>query len=747
MARNGYNRSEDLHIISDIEALSTKESIDTCPREDSVPAIYRRQFIQATGAGGIAGLAGQVSAVPADSTNDKQEILAPDMGGLTYWENLMFCCLEGLANRDSTRIIHYYPKKSTESWYDEYPSFPVDKRVFYNWYKQYSSLEFVEFDDPYQLFEKLDPLPFEGYVIVDATAPITANIAANYAGSENLLPVTETLLRRDNLPNHDIVYDLRGEFKGKKFRNMTRIEVYEWAFDHQWPDANHARVANLGTPKPAEYPDYSVNAFFTSNRSRDYTVAENGFFFDLTSAGGAFPAERELKGQILNRMEPRGYVFGWHTPRGSEGQHIRQLSNYGQLAIGASTYASNFSFHSRLEVPGAVQRFKQEAEYSRVTESAEDKIYVMFVLSDGDSLNFLTRRAQGGQWLLDARGEIPFGWEMAPVLTDLGQGILDYFQATATDNDYFTVGPSGMGYFYPEAMPTDLLEGVLNETRAYLEETGLSAQTVMNPPDPVDDETAQLYQELVGEQLTGVMEGYVRRSADTERLFRWNPERSRRDAGPSDHASSPDRASSPDHASPPIRLLDNTAWVPTSYPTGTETVDAMVKGIETLAERRLRRPLFVPVHVPAHTLTIEDMATVVNRLDSDVFEVVSPDAFYSLFAQVRPDTILLRPPEGFAPNKQILRGGAMNEITYRIQSFDDERRKITVQLRLTLDSLDDPITSETEVTLQPREVTETISTIDVPELNNGDGRLDYSIDGNNTIISVPIQPLSQMKSK
>lgn len=254
----------------------------------------------------------------------------------------------------------------------------------------------------------------------------------------------------------------------------------------------------------------------------------------------------------------------------------------------------------------------------------------------------------------------------------------------------------------------------------------------------MDDETAQLYQELVGEQLTGVMEGYVRRMADTERLLRWDPGRSRHDAGPPVHADPPDHASPSDHANPPIRLLNNTAWVPTSYPTGTETVDAMVKGIETLAERRLRRPLFVPVHVPAHTLTIENMVTVVDRLDSDIFKVVNPDAFYSLFGQVRPDTILLRPPEGFAPNKQILRSGAMNEITYRIQSFDDERREVTVQLRLTLDSLDDPITSETRVTLQPEKTTEITSTIDVPEMDNGDGRLDYSIDGDNTVISVPI---------
>jgi hypothetical protein len=740
MVYDNQKESEEIHIVSDIEASGIEESTNTSSHKDNVLSMYRRRFMQATGAAGVAGLAGQASAVSSDSTNDKQEIFILNMDGLTYWENLMFCCLEGLANRDSTRLFHYYPQKSTEAWYDEYSSFPVSKRVFYNWYKQYSFLEFVELDGPYQLFEKLDLVPFKGYVMVDVAAPITANIAANYAASENLLPVTETLLERDNLPDLDIVYDLRGKFKGANFSEMTRVEVYAWAFEHQWPDANHARVANLGTPEPAPPEQLPVNAFFTSNRSRDYIVAEGGFFFDLTSAGGAFPAERELKGQILNAMESRGYVFGWHTARGSEGQHIRQLSNYGQLALGASTYAANFSFHSRLEVPGAVQRFKQEAKHSHITKPVKNKIYLTFVLSDGDSLNFLTRRAQGGQWLLESRGEIPFGWEMAPVLTDLGQGILDYFQATATDNDYFTVGPSGMGYFYPEAMPTDLLEGVLNETRTYLEETGLSAQTVMNPSTLVDDETAQLYQELVGEQLTGVMEGYVRRMADRERLFRWDLERSYRAAGPPVHADPPGHASPSDHASPPVRLLDNTTWVPTSYPTGTETVDAMVEGIETLAERRLRRPLFVPVHVPAHTLTIEDMATVVDRLDSNMFEVVNPDAFYLLFAQIRPDTILLRPPEGFAPNKQILRGGAMNEITYRIQSFDDERREITVQLRLTLDSLDDPITSETAVTLQPKEMTEITSTIDVPELNNKDGRLDYSIDGDNTVISVPIQP-------
>ncbi len=655
-------------------------------------------------------------------------ILAPDVGGLSYWEYLTFCCLQGLANRDAPRVFFYYPDKSEEGWYDRHPV--PDERVFYEWYKEYDNTDFVEFEDPYELFDRLDPLPFEGYVVVDRQAPVTANVAANYAGSENLLPVTADAL--DRLPDRPVRYDLRERHRGIRFREVDRVAAYEWAFEHQWPDKNHARLANLGTPetKPAldvspytdggtiylrfadagpeggggtqlhelrvlrdgdvvadvvpttdredevlvaaegtgtgedrqirwtgedgywiyeldgvagadelelvvrnqwhvsvttaedgpydlltesEDEDFGepvtrfgeappVNDFYTSNRARDFTVAENGFFVDLASAGN--PRERDLKDRILAGMDDQGLVFGWHTGRGgdSEGHHIGHLSEHGQLAIGASTYAANMSLHSRFDPPGdAVERFRERAGEGRETPPLEEKIYLTFFLSDGDSLNFLLRRAQGGQWLLPERGKVPFGWEMPPLLADLGPGILDYFQATASENDHFVGGPSGVGYFYPGRMGKHGpdLDEVLASTKEAFARVGLTETTVMKP----DGRSARKYREHVGEQLNGVMEGYVRGTSDPQTFDRGT-----------------DRAM---------------CWLPTALPLGHHargSVADLRKPLEALARRWDDRPVFVPVHVTAHSLTIADVVELVEGLDGG-FEVVGPNRFFTLAAE------------------------------------------------------------------------------------------------------------------
>ena len=194
-------------------------------------------------------------------------------------------------------------------------------------------------------------------------------------------------------------------------------------------------------------------------------------------------------------------------------------------------------------------------------------------------------------------------------------------------------------------------------------------------------------------------------------------------------------------------MTDNLAWVPTSYPAGTETIDALVEGFETVAERRLRRPLFVPVHVPAHTLTVADIKTVVDQLDSDIFEVVNPDMFYTLFAKARQDSILLLPPEGFAPSTQLIRSDQANEIIYEIQNFDKEPATVDVTLRLTLNSYGDQIIDEKTVHLDGKQTKEVTSTLIVPDTNSGDGRLEYIIDNDSPMISTPIQFLSDIQSE
>ena len=44
------------------------------------------------------------------------------------------------------------------------------------------------------------------------------------------------------------------------------------------------------------------------------------------------------------------------------------------------------------------------------------------------------------------RESVPINWTVSPGLADLGPGLLNYFYKTASPNDFFASGPSGLGY-------------------------------------------------------------------------------------------------------------------------------------------------------------------------------------------------------------------------------------------------------------------------------------------------------------
>ncbi|MDT0678340.1 GxGYxYP domain-containing protein [Autumnicola musiva] len=666
----------------------------------------RRDFLKKIGVLSGAGLMGML--LPSWSVNKEmypgtEKILVPNMKGASYWETLLFTCFQGICNRERANVFLYYPRKSGESWYSKYPV--EESRVFYNWYKKYDHLQFEEIQDPYKLFDeryKAYRYNIKGFVVVDIEETATANIAANYASIENLLPITEELLQKEEIKLLGLPAkrDLRGEFTGK-----SKLEINQWAFEHQWPQANHARVANLSTPKPEPNASLPTNSFFTSNRARDFTVAERGFFFNLASKNEDY----DLKDQILKEMEPLGYVFGWHQGAG-ETAHIRHLSKNGQLALGASTYAANFSFHSRVEVPGAVERFRNRVVAGLGKEEVlEEKIYLTFILSDGNSLNFITRRGLGGQWQLSKRGQIPFGWEISPLLAKEGPGILDYFQATATENDFFVASVSGIADFYPRAVPMDKLRDILQETDVYLRKTGLSSGVVMGPKGPTDDERVELYEEILGDKINGIIEGYERRSAKNQRIF-YREKHSQHDM----------------------------VWMPTSNPRGKKVLDHWVHELKKLSQYRTQRPLFVPLHIPAHKLTITDMVKLLEELGDD-YKAVSPDMFYRLFVNSHRNSIVVNPPESFPTERVELMAGEENLLNPTIQNFSREVKDIKLEVQIVSQDHKKPILIGQTFRLKGNNISDFKIKVFIPQdFKNSEGELIYKVASDGNVVIVPV---------
>jgi hypothetical protein len=121
----------------------------------------------------------------------------------------------------------------------------------------------------------------------------------------------------------------------------------------------------------------------------------------------------------------------------------------------------------------------------------ENKIYVAFILSDGDNLQYI-EHVMLMLWNRDARGTVPMGWTVSPAMIDAMPGALNYYHQSSTDNDNLLVGPSGYGYTYPDywtSPPTRLGSSKTNaaalaefaaKTEEYNVKAGLRAITVWN---------------------------------------------------------------------------------------------------------------------------------------------------------------------------------------------------------------------------------------------------------------------------
>ncbi|MDT0678325.1 twin-arginine translocation signal domain-containing protein [Autumnicola musiva] len=673
-------------------------------KSNSLTDNKRRDFIKKTGMFAAAGGLGSVVPQPLfakknSSVNEHEDqVFYCDTVGeaasasLSYWESLFFRCYQGIVNRDSAKV--YFNK--------------YQKRTFLNWYKNYEHLNFKEFNDPYSLVNARGFDGVKGYVLIDPNAADIVNIAANYASLEDLIPITEELLADERFPNLEVIYDLRKSINGVNFKSMSRLEANQWIFENQWPNASRELVSI--TSAPSYNNDKAETTFYSSNSSRDYPVAERAIFFDLSS-NPAHPEEYELKDKILAEMSPHTIVWGWHVDRDSEHQHIGQLSKHGKIAVGGANIAPNFSFHSRVKVPKGVENFKNFNKNKKIVKEVEDKVYLTFAMSDGDSLNHIMRNAHGNQWLAKDRGEIPFNWEMQLKLADIGPAILDYFQSTATKNDYFIASASGIGYTFPSNMPIDKLRSHLYTTKPYLRKTGMNSMVVLNSYGAVSNEKKEAYNEALGEDITGVMQGYTR-APGTQHLY-----------GEAAADS----------------IDDYMVWMSTALPVAhTDTVEELGEYLNLLAERRTERPLFVPVHLPRSYFYYSEIVGLMKRLDSTIFEAVDGSSFNAKFAHSHSNKVGLNLPEFFIPDPVELKNGRMNKMFAKFKNFGKEQAQVKLQARLTCDAWDNPVTSTQHLTLDKKEETELGFNLGLRRRDGeGKGQLEYLIN-DESIVKVPV---------
>jgi hypothetical protein len=163
----------------------------------------------------------------------------------------------------------------------------------------------------------------------------------------------------------------------------------------------------------------------------------------LSPDAGAHPEQAALFSAITAHLAPLGVVSGWAEPE--EDLVAIAAKNTAVVACGAP----NLSFLSALNVGVNKLPYHRTPKTTTLNTS---QVYITFQSNEGDTpKNAYSFRE--GNWLSPARGTVPIGWGVSPLLGRLFPGLFEYYVTTAKATDQFFAATGGIGYTYPWALP------------------------------------------------------------------------------------------------------------------------------------------------------------------------------------------------------------------------------------------------------------------------------------------------------
>jgi len=362
---------------------------------------------------------------PADTLD------AIDIIDMPLAQRLAVSCLQGIVNRTQPRIF------LVDRDHDSRDSWGGDLGLAY---------EFMPWEDV--LLKYLDEI--NGLVIFNPELSDTNNVACTIAGIKNALAVSPELAEKlsaapYNLP---VLVDLR------EAPIEDKLSAYRWLHENYWEQCTRRTITGL-------VPDDHFPL-------RDFPVAVRAAVLWLDPK---IPEEREVLRLFFQDTKPlECFYTGWWP---EEGPGIAFASSYGVTTIPSDFYL-NYTVYSgmsqKLDIPPVPAKPPLE----------EGKIYVSLNFSDGDNIQY----DQGAMkiprlWASEQRGEVPIGWTFSPVMLDAGPQIMNWYYATATENDVLICGPSGLGYSTAAQWPNKAFTRQYGAmTNDYFERCGMNIVTV-----------------------------------------------------------------------------------------------------------------------------------------------------------------------------------------------------------------------------------------------------------------------------
>ncbi len=341
-------------------------------------------------------------------------------------ETTLFASLKGVVNATQPRIVTY-EGDSVVPWMTAL------------------GYSYVQPADNWTLITKyLSEIP--GLIVYDTAQPDTLNLATTIAGQRHALVAPPSLVARLTAAPYSlpILVDLRGQYTSK-------LAVYQALYNNYWSGSTHRLLIGLNPT--------------ISGAVREYAIAVGAAVVWLDPRTSA---ENTLLNSFFTSMGAGTTYMGWWP---EEQSGVTAATQHG-IATVASDWSTNLTMFSGTSRTVNVKPTPPKP-------ALQNKIYVGFILSDGDNLQYVEHLFKQ-LWDNADRGKTPIGWTVSPAMLDVMPGALNYLYNSGTANDCLISGPSGLGYAYPNSMTQTQLDQYVTRSEDYTRRAGLKVITVWN---------------------------------------------------------------------------------------------------------------------------------------------------------------------------------------------------------------------------------------------------------------------------
>ncbi len=270
-------------------------------------------------------------------------------------------------------------------------------------------------------------------------------LAVTLSGIHNAIPVTDA-----DKPLFDLT-------------ELSNKELYALMLE-SFEDSNKQMISFRSKLSPSHIDFVVKNKMFLS----PLAITDESTFLTLK-----FESRKEAKiiEEIFSQMESDCAMVGYNINPGIAGEFetINYLSKQGCFSVPVPS-VPNLSFFS-----GLTQSEPKHID-PKTTTKLEDKVYVVFLMSDADNLEISYSKYEK----FTQNHTTPIGWSISPLLNEFAPTIFDYYSSNLAETDTFIAAPSGGGFGYPSK--NKYLPAFIEHTNKFMQETKLNYIWVLDYP-------------------------------------------------------------------------------------------------------------------------------------------------------------------------------------------------------------------------------------------------------------------------